>query len=180
LEREKNKSIVGAENESILLFYNNDYYFKYSIVVYYPYDFWFFGNKFPKRWFVNNKGIYKSFSWEDGGRFYERVFKIKKWKKYLPDGGDFFSNGFAKKELKAKDLEYLLTFVQEAKRAELVHWLQILPVVIFFLFNHWWVGVIMILYAIAVNMPCIIAQRYNRPRLERIINRKVKVYKVVN
>ncbi|WP_143055908.1 glycosyl-4,4'-diaponeurosporenoate acyltransferase [Anaerobranca gottschalkii] len=142
--------------------------------------FGFFGNKFPKKWFEGNRGIYKSFSWEDEGRFYERVFKIKRWKKYLPDGGDFFSNGFAKKHLKTRNYEYLITFLEETRRAELVHWLQIIPVIIFFLFNLWWVGLIMVIYALAVNLPCIIAQRYNRPRLQKIIDReKCELEKVI-
>jgi len=30
----------------------------------------------------------------------------------------------------------------------------------------------MFLYAIAVNMPCIITQRYNRPRIERLLEER--------
>jgi len=36
---------------------------------------------------------------------------------------------------------------------------------LFFLFNFWYAGIIMILYAFIANLPCIIIQRYNRPKL---------------
>lgn len=29
----------------------------------------------------------------------------------------------------------------------------------------------MLIYALLVNLPCIIAQRYNRPRVQRLLNR---------
>jgi glycosyl-4,4'-diaponeurosporenoate acyltransferase len=39
---------------------------------------------------------------------------------------------------------------------------------VFFIWNPWWVGIVMIVYAILVNVPCIIIQRYNRIRLKRV------------
>lgn len=57
----------------------------------------------------------------------------------------------------------------ESRRAEPTHWLQVIWVPVFFLFNPFWIGVIMIGYAPIVNLPCILVQRYNRPRLKRIL-----------
>jgi hypothetical protein len=60
-------------------------------------------------------------------------------------------------------------FILESKRAELVHWLAILPFWVFGLWGPPIVIPIMFVYALAVNLPCIIAQRYNRPRLLRLL-----------
>jgi glycosyl-4,4'-diaponeurosporenoate acyltransferase len=40
---------------------------------------------------------------------------------------------------------------------------------IFFLWNVWWGGVIMVVYLLFANIPCILLQRYNRARLMRVI-----------
>jgi glycosyl-4,4'-diaponeurosporenoate acyltransferase len=45
----------------------------------------------PKSW------LHKKRSWEKDGRIYQAFFKIKKWKKFLPDGAAFYKNGFRKK-----------------------------------------------------------------------------------
>ncbi len=106
---------------------------------------------------------------EGGGKIYERFFKIKKWKKLIPDGAALFKGGFPKKKLESNKLDYLNKFNGETCRAELTHWLQILPSGIFFLWNMWWVGLIMIAYGLLANIPCILLQRYNRARLVPVI-----------
>jgi len=54
-------------------------------------------------------------------------------------------------------------------RAEFAHWLTMAGAPVFLLWNECWAELIMIVYALAVNLPCIIAQRYNRSRLRRLI-----------
>jgi glycosyl-4,4'-diaponeurosporenoate acyltransferase len=125
----------------------------------------YIGLRMPDRIFEEDKGIYKARKWEEGGAFYQRVFRVKRWKTKLPDGGSIFKEGFAKKRLAQNNTAYFKQFVIETRRAELAHYLQILVSPVFFLFNEVWVGYVMILYAIAANIPCIIVQRYNRPRL---------------
>lgn len=121
----------------------------------------------PDRWFAQDKGIYRLRGWEREGAVYRDLLRIRTWKKWLPDGGGFFPQGFGKRKLQSKDRCYLDRFILETRRAELTHWLQILPVGFFFLWNEWWVGILMVVYALSVNLPCIIAQRYNRPRLQK-------------
>ena len=41
----------------------------------------------------------------------------------------------------------------------------------FFLWNPWWGDLIIVAYAVAANLPCIFAQRYNRSRLTRLLGR---------
>jgi glycosyl-4,4'-diaponeurosporenoate acyltransferase len=117
------------------------------------------------------KGIYKARRWEGRG-FYARYFKVAAWKKYLPDGGAVSKKGFRKKRLMSTDPAYLELFLAESCRAELTHWLCIFP---FWIFGFWAPPAVipmMFAYSLAVNLPCIIAQRYNRPRIAALLEKK--------
>ena len=105
------------------------------------------------------------------GRFYERVFAIKRWKDWLPDAARWFTGGFAKGELTDKGVEYWQRFRRETWRGELCHWCAIVCAPVFFLWNPWWGDLIIVAYAIAANVPCILAQRYNRARILRLLAR---------
>jgi glycosyl-4,4'-diaponeurosporenoate acyltransferase len=122
----------------------------------------------PLRSFDTEFWLYKQRKWEKNGKIYVRIFRLKKWKKRLPDGAALFKKGFKKKHLKALDDVYLDDFIRETCRAELTHWTMLLFSLVFFIWNPWWVGIVMIVYAILVNVPCIIIQRYNRIRLKRV------------
>ena len=39
----------------------------------------------------------------------------------------------------------------------------------FFLWNPCWADLVMVAYALAANLPCILAQRYNRSRFQRLL-----------
>ncbi|TXC85649.1 glycosyl-4,4'-diaponeurosporenoate acyltransferase [Metabacillus litoralis] len=101
---------------------------------------------------------------------YEKL-KVKRWKEKLPDGGDWTKGGIKKKNINIRSKEGIERFLLETKRAELSHWLQILPAPIFFTFNDPLSGIIMIIYAFSFNIPFIIIQRYNRYRLIRCLSR---------
>lgn len=126
--------------------------------------------KIPISFFEKKWRWFEPRDWEYRGRIYKDIFKVKKWRSIVPDGGGIFKDGFPKKNLKSNDPEYLKTFLYETKRAELTHWLTILPSPVFFLWNIWWAGIIMIVYALIVNIPCIMLQRYNRARLSIFIS----------
>jgi glycosyl-4,4'-diaponeurosporenoate acyltransferase len=113
----------------------------------------------------------KQRKWEKDGKTYVRIFRLKKWKKRLPDGAALFKKGFKKKHLKGLDNVYLDNFTRETCRAELTHWIMFLFSAVFFIWNPWYVGIVMIIYATLVNLPCIIIQRYNRIRLKRVYSR---------
>jgi len=125
--------------------------------------------KIPIAFFEKDRWLFRIRNWEYRGKAYNRFFKVKKWKNIIPDGGGLFKKGFAKKNLQYSDPLYLKTFMYETKRAELTHWLTIIPAPIFFLWNIWWAGIIMIVYALIANVPCILLQRYNRARLTSLI-----------
>jgi glycosyl-4,4'-diaponeurosporenoate acyltransferase len=124
--------------------------------------------KLPISFFKKDNWLFRIKKWEHRGRIYNNIFKIRKWKNAVPDGGGLFKGGFPKRYLESNDPKYISTFYDETKRAELTHWLSILPAPVFFLWNVWWVGIIMIVYSLIVNMPCILLQRYNRARLSNI------------
>jgi len=115
--------------------------------------------------------LYKQRKWEKNSKIYVRIFGLKKWKKRLPDGAALFKKGFQKKHLKGIDDIYLDNFIRETCRAEITHWIMFLLSPVFFIWNIWWVGIVMIMYAILVNLPCIIIQRYNRIRLKRVYSK---------
>jgi glycosyl-4,4'-diaponeurosporenoate acyltransferase len=102
-------------------------------------------------------------------RRYERLLRIKRWKSLLPEAGDLFKGGFSKRRMLRHDRAYLGRFVVETRRAELTHWLIMAATPFFFLWNPWWLGVAMVVYAVVANVPCLLTQRYNRARLVRIL-----------
>jgi len=116
----------------------------------------------PQSW------LYRQRIWERGGRTYKALLKVKKWKRLLPDGAAVFKGGFRKKRLPNRDGQYIERFILETCRAEFTHWVILASSVIFFVWNDWWIGVIMVAYGFLANMPCIVTQRYNRIRLNRI------------
>lgn len=104
-------------------------------------------------------------------RFYRRWLAIHRWKMLLPDGAPWLG-GFSKKRLEKRDSQYLITFIEEARRAELAHWLMLSFFPIFFLWNPVWADGVMATYAVAANLPCILAQRYNRLVLADLVHRR--------
>lgn len=126
------------------------------------------GNRFTNKHFDPDSWWLKTRKWEQNGDFYDNVFKIKKWKHLLPDGAKTHEGGFTKGHLKSYDPDYLKAFIAETGRAEIFHWLQIFPFWVFGLWSPPFVIWIMLCYALIVNMPCILAQRYNRPKLRKI------------
>jgi glycosyl-4,4'-diaponeurosporenoate acyltransferase len=124
--------------------------------------------KMPVDWFQPGK----AFGWERGGHFYEVVFRIKGWKDHLPDAARWFGGGFAKGKLADADPAYLQRFVRETWRGELCHWSALCFTPVFFLWNPCWGDWIIVSYALAANLPCILVQRYNRLRLRRLLARR--------
>jgi len=122
----------------------------------------------PER-FNPDTWLYRTRRWEREGQFYAMCLGVKKWKDLLPDGARVSKKGFTKKRMTSRSPVYLNQFITETCRAELCHWLVIAAAPLFFLWNSWQIAILMLPYALAANMPCIVAQRYNRPRLRRAV-----------
>lgn len=106
--------------------------------------------------------------WEDDGRLYKRWIGVRKWKAFLPDGASWLG-GFSKKKLSCRSREYLRQFLRETRRAEIAHWCTFGCLPVFFIWNPPWACCVMAAYAVAANLPCILAQRYNRFVLRSLV-----------
>ncbi|MDD4200319.1 MAG: hypothetical protein PHS19_02905 [Eubacteriales bacterium] len=126
----------------------------------------------PDRFFSPDSFFFRTHPFEKEGRVYDHIFRVRHWKHLLPDGGAILKKrGFKKKELEGHSKEYLNRFLIESARGELTHWLAILPFWVFGFFTPPRVIWYMLVYALLVNLPCIITQRYNRPRIKKLLNR---------
>jgi glycosyl-4,4'-diaponeurosporenoate acyltransferase len=121
--------------------------------------------------------LFKERNWEKQSRLYDHLLKIKKWKSWLPDGAEVSHKAFKKKHLQTADPAYIRVFVLETCRAEILHWIIFLFGFVFFIWNPWYVGIIMIVYAGTTNLPCILTQRYNRIRLKRLLLARIDLEK---
>jgi len=126
-------------------------------------------HRLPARLFERDTFLTRTRRIEGDGALYVRFLRIKRWKRWLPEAGNLFAGGFDKRHLTGRDAASLATYARETRRAELGHVLAMLPAPLFFLWNPWYVGVAMLVYAVVANGPCIASQRYNRLRLLRIL-----------
>lgn len=127
----------------------------------------------PDRVYHKDFWLFRGYKIEADGALYNRVFRISRWKHLLPDGSIApQKEKYRKKHLKDFSVEGLEKFLLESRRAELTHWLPIPFFWIFGLIAPFEVIWYMLAYALAVNVPCILVQRYNRPRVERLLVKK--------
>ncbi len=117
--------------------------------------------------------LFKERACEQGGKIYEELFRVTRWKSWLPSGGKFFGI-FSINSFRSADSGYAHKWLVESSRAEFTHWVAMLPALLFFLWNPFNAWIINILYAFFANMPCIISQRYNRPRVMRLMSKRLK------
>lgn len=129
-------------------------------------------HRLPASRFERDTWLTRERRFEGGGRLYVRAFRIKRWKRWLPEAGALFAGGFDKRRLTDATDPGLRTYVRETRRAELGHWLAAAGAPLFALWNPWWVALVMVAYAVIANGPCVLAQRYNRLRMLRILDRR--------
>lgn len=112
--------------------------------------------------------------WEHGGRVYQRLLRTGRRKDRLPEAGAFFAGGLSKRTLPARGEGGVERFAQETRRAELAHWLSLLALPLFPVWNPP-VGVLaMVLYGVGFNLPFIVVQRYNRGRTQRVLDARAR------
>ena len=123
--------------------------------------------------------LFRSRGCENGGLIYDRIFRVSKWKHLVPDGNiGAKRKRFKKKHLESFSEENINRFILESARAELSHWLAIFPFWVFGFFVPPEVLWYMLIYALVINLPCIFIQRYNRPRLLRLLERLKSNYRM--
>ncbi len=129
------------------------------------------GRILPKSWFCAGKFPFRSFRFEQEGRVY-LALGVRKWKDGFPDMSVVLPSFMPSKKLpKVLNTVRVQQMIQETCVAEWTH--AILCVLGFgcvFLWKKAGGWLIAILYALG-NLPYIIIQRYNRPKLMRILER---------
>ena len=107
--------------------------------------------------------------WEHLGAWWQRHLRVRRWKDLLPEAGGVMPGGRSMRHLEARTPDGLVRFRGATVRAERVHWLiwASLPVHLVWCRPTVFVG--MALFAIGLNAPFIVIQRYNRGRLDTLI-----------
>lgn len=128
------------------------------------------GRILPKSLFHFERVPFRSFPFEENGRIYKKL-KVHKWKDKVPDMSRFFPKLMPSKKLpKVVDSARIRRMLEETCVAEWTHGLLCIA--------GWgcifiWKGaggwIISILYMVA-NLPFMIIQRYNRPKLVRLLH----------
>lgn len=121
--------------------------------------------------------LFKTRAWESKGKIYHCIFRVKRWKPLLPSGGKLFGL-FTINHFHSSGRDYISKWITESCRAELTHWLAMLPVLLFLIWNPILAWIINVIYALFANAPCIISQRYNRPRVLALVERRDKSKKL--
>lgn len=105
--------------------------------------------------------------WEAEGEIYQRVFRIRSWKDYVPSVGPF-----DKKDLKGGQSGYISVFILETVRAEFAH-LSCLAIAyaVSVICRHEISWIVPAFFTV-INLPCIMIQRYNRPRFEKVLRKR--------
>ena len=132
----------------------------------------FVGQALPRAWFSAEKFPYRTAKWEKGGKVYEKL-GIKRWKDFLPDMSRIMPDMVKKKVTKQSREQGMGVLIAETCVAECVHfWLIILSLGIFAFWRGGWAAVFWLVYNILGNVPFMIIQRYNRPRLVLLEQRR--------
>lgn len=126
---------------------------------------------FPRR--LLQKCIVKEFKFENNGKFYEKYFHILKWKDHLPQFSNITKIGFKKDTIKSISVNYLETFYIETIRAELTHFFLIIFSPFYFFVKNYTLGfkIFAVVCNIIGNIPFIMVQRYNRPRIYTLLQK---------
>ncbi len=111
--------------------------------------------------------LYTSHKWENNGEIYRKL-KVNKWKSKVPDMSKYLKLLYPKKMEYHPDPTQILRLIQESCVAECIHVMLIVssPLVYYYLRGPYDI-LITILYILG-NMPYIIIQRYNRPKLKKL------------
>jgi len=129
----------------------------------------YLSSRLPLDWLNPAQRLFRTFSWEKDGEIYQKFFHIRSWKHLIPSGSRLYRGAFSIQNLPTHDPTYLEGWLKESVRAEICHWAMIIPCFLFFLWNSIAIGWGMVAYALLNNIFPIILQRYNRPRMRKLL-----------
>lgn len=130
------------------------------------------GRLMPKRLFRAGRFPFRLYAWEQEGKIYNRI-GIRRWKEKVPDMSAILPWVMPSKKLPQNPTaEHVERMVQETCVAEWIHGLLcILGFGCVFIWKGFWGWAVSVLYLLG-NLPDILIQRYNRPKLVRILERE--------
>ena len=133
------------------------------------------GRLLPKSWFHFDRAPFRAFGWEKDGRVYLKI-DINRWQNRVPDMSRIFPGLMPAKSLdRLPDQQGLLRMLQETCVAETVHVaLCVLGLPCLWLWPSAGGVIACLVYVLLGNLPFILIQRYNRPRLARMYLRRQK------
>lgn len=134
----------------------------------------FIGRILPKSWFNYERFPYSPFSWEKGGKIYDKI-RIKKWQNKLPDMSKIFTRLMPAKKIVSLKRERIELMLKETCIAEAAH--LALMIMGFGCVSIWEGrgGIIVSVIYFIVNIPFVLIQRYNRPRLLHILRQPQEI-----
>lgn len=128
------------------------------------------GRELPKSWLHPDQFPFRTYAWEEK---LWKALKIRSWQAKVPDMSKVFPKLMPAKALTQKTAQNLPLMIQETCVAELTHGLLCLAGL--FLLKLWpGVGGILltVIYIVFGNLPFLLIQRYNRPRLQRLLEKQ--------
>ena len=129
------------------------------------------GRIVPKRWFCADRFPFRVRPWEQ--KLYQAL-RVKQWQNKVPDMSRLLGD-MVKKQLAPDGKTDYALLVQETCVAECVHFcLGLLSLGAFALCRSGWMVCIVAVYILLGNLPFQIIQRYNRPRLLRLMRKARK------
>jgi len=130
----------------------------------------FVGQALPRHWFDPDRFPFRMRVWEKDGAFYRKI-RIRKWKNKLPDASKYAPDMYRKEIASSPDEAHVQRLIEESCVAEFIHKMLILLsllVVRIWRGRHGWVCWIL---CVLGNLPFIFIQRFNRPRLQALLQR---------
>ena len=129
----------------------------------------FLGRILPKTWFFYDRFPYLPFAFEQNGQVYA-ILGVRRWKERFPDMSTILPAVMPSKSLPQRATTAQLTLMlQETCVAELIHLLLCIAGLRCLCIWAGAGGLLVSLLNILGNLPYIIIQRYNRPRLARLL-----------
>lgn len=128
------------------------------------------GNSLPREWFHPDWFPFRCFSWEKNGKVYQKL-RIRGWKDQLPDMSKVVPRMYRKEVDSKANAENLNRLIQETCVAEAIHTvLIVLSLAVVRIWRSKW-GWFCWCLCVLGNLPFIIIQRFNRPRLQQALER---------
>ena len=118
------------------------------------------------RWHLRTRAF------ESDGQWYDSRLRIRTWKDHLPETGGWF--GLSERQLPGMSSDELERFALECRRGEMTHWAVLFATPAFAVWNSGLALVLVGVTGLVASVPFIAVLRYNRLRIERIIDRRTR------